>query len=182
MEQVNYRELKVSEINGELFTGFNRYQDVKKCWRKEDGRWILKDIAFTEQWGTEEYGFLVKCLRNTVKTGGAVFGAFVDNVLAGFASVESGIFGSQKEYLQLSSLHVSYERRGMGIGKELFIIACKKAGDMGAEKLYISAHSSLETQAFYKAMGCAEAEEYNNELVAKEPCDCQMEYIINKIQ
>jgi hypothetical protein len=47
---------------------------------------------------------------------------------------------------------------------------------MGAQKLYISAHSSQESQAFYKAMGCVEAMEYNKRLVSEEPCDCQLEY------
>ncbi len=47
---------------------------------------------------------------------------------------------------------------------------------MGAKKLYISAHSSQETQAFYSSMGCIEAREYNKTLVAKEPYDCQLEY------
>ncbi|MDF2592353.1 MAG: GCN5-related N-acetyltransferase, partial [Clostridia bacterium] len=31
-------------------------------------------------------------------------------------------------------------------------------------------------QAFYKAMGCVEAKEYNDRLVAEEPFDCQLEY------
>jgi len=64
----------------------------------------------------------------------------------------------------------------MGIGKRLFSLICRKAKEMGAKKLYISAHSSQETQAFYKTMGCIEAVEYNDELVAREPCDCQLEY------
>jgi len=96
----------------------------------------------------------------------------------GFASVESEFFGSQKEYLQLSSLHISYENRGMGIGKKLFSLACKKAKEMGAQKLYISAHSSEETQAFYKAVNCVKGVEYNPKLVAEEPCDCQLEYCL----
>lgn len=33
-------------------------------------------------------------------------------------------------------------------------------GEKKAEKLYISAHSAVESQAFYKAIGCREAEEY----------------------
>jgi len=44
---------------------------------------------------------------------------------------------------------------------------------MGAQSLYISAHSSQESQAFYKVMGCAESVEYNTKLVDEEPCDCQ---------
>lgn len=176
MKSISYRELKKSEISESLFANFNRYQNVEKCWRKENGEWILKDIAFTEQWGSDEYKVLIKCLQNTVKTGGTVFGAFSDNVLVGFASIESQFWGSQKEYIQLSSIHTSYECRGMGIGKELFFLASKKAKEMGAKKLYISAHSSEESQAFYKALGCVEAVEYNKKLVDEEPCDCQLEY------
>jgi len=50
--------------------------------------------------------------------------------------------------------------------------------ELGAEKLYISAHSSVESQAFYRSMGCAEAEEYNARHVELEPCDCQLEYLL----
>jgi hypothetical protein len=49
LESISYKELKKSEIDVILFASFNRYQDVKKCWRKENGKWVLNDIAFTEQ-------------------------------------------------------------------------------------------------------------------------------------
>lgn len=176
METIIYKNLKENEINFKLFSKFNRYQEVKKCWRKENGEWILKDIPFIEQWGLEEYKYLVKCLKNTIKTGGAVFGAFHNNILVGFASIESEFFGFKKQYLQLSSIHISYESRGIGIGKKLFSIICTKAREMGAKKLYISAHSSEESQRFYKSIGCVEADEYNEKLFAAEPCDCQLEY------
>jgi N-acetylglutamate synthase-like GNAT family acetyltransferase len=176
LELINFKELAEAEIMESLFAGFNRFQDVKKCWRKENGKWILKDIAFTEQWDSDEYSRLIKCLQNTIKTGGTIFAAFSNDMLVGFASVENEFFGSQKEYLELSCIHTSYEYRGMGIGKRLFSLICRKAKEMGAKKLYISAHSSQETQAFYKTMGCIEAVEYNDELVAREPCDCQLEY------
>lgn len=179
MKEVIYKELKENEIDIDLFSSFNRHQDVKKCWRKEDGQWVLKDIAFVEHWGAEEYEYLVKCLKNTIKTDGTVFGAFKNNSLVGFASVESGFFGSHNQYLELSCIHTSYKSRGLGVGKKLFSLICKKAKDMGAKKLYISAHSSEESQAFYKAMGCIEAEEYNSKSVEKEPCDCQLEFRLN---
>lgn len=176
MEIISYKKLKKTEISKTLFSNFNRYQEVKKCWRKENNEWILKDIAFTEQWGRAEYEYLIKCLKITIETGGSVFGAFINSELVGFASLEKQLFGSKKEYLQLSSIHTSYNNRGMGIGKKLFALVSEKAKEMGAQKLYISAHSSQETQAFYKAMGCVEAIEYNDSLVAKEPDDCQLEY------
>lgn len=176
MEKILYKELEVNNINESLFKSFNRYQDVKKCWRKENNNWILKDIAFTEQWGSEEYEYLIKCLKNTIKTDGKVLGAFNGKTLVGFASIENLFFGSHNQYIQLSCIHISYECRGMGIGKKLFNLISSAAKNMGAKKLYISAHSSEETQAFYKALGCIEALEYNAELVKHEPCDCQLEY------
>lgn len=102
-------------------------------------------------------------------------GAFVHEELKGFVSVESGLFGSNREYLDLSSLHVSEDMRGKGIGRTLFRSAMDWARERGAAKLYISGHSAVESQAFYRAMGCVEAREYNQSHVEKEPCDCQLE-------
>lgn len=176
MRTIEFKKLDKDELTVDLFSSFNRYQEVNKCWRKENGEWVLKDIQFNEQWGIDDFNYLVKCLQNTVMTGGVVFGAFHNNVLVGFASIENQLFGSENEYIQLSSIHISFESRGMRIGKKLFSIMCEKAREEGAKKLYISAHSSEETQAFYKALGCVEAKEYNAKLVAEEPCDCQLEY------
>lgn len=49
---------------------------------------------------------------------------------------------------------------------------------MGGEKLYISSHSAVETQAFYRGMGCRDAEEIDAAHAAREPFDCQLEYIL----
>ena len=61
-----------------------------------------------------------------------------------------------------------------------YIIETAKAGTISraAEKLYISSHSAVETQAFYRAVGCREAQEYNAEHVEQEPFDCQLEYVL----
>ena len=178
MSEIIYRKINENELNTEIFSNFNRYQQVNKCWRKRNGQWTLENIAFTEQWGKEEYEFLVECLKNTLNTGGAVIGAFIEGKLAGFTSVENKFFGSKSQYIQLSSIHVSYESRGKGIGKKLFQMIAQEARDLDAKKLYISAHSSEESQAFYKAIGCIEAKEYNEKLVQAEPCECQLEYIL----
>lgn len=172
MEYINIEE---KDITCELFTHFNRHQVVTKCWRKIDGKWCIKNIEFVEEWGQTEFEFLVKCLKNTVKTGGLVTGAFEDGKLKGFISVESEFFGSRKQYLELSSMHTSEDMRRKGVGRELFHIAKQWAKEQGAQKLYISGHSSVESQAFYKAMGCVEAKEYDRAHVEKEPCDCQLE-------
>lgn len=169
------REILTQELDIALFSDFHRHQQVHRCWRKINGQWTVIENPFTEDWGETEYRFLVECLKKTIAAGGVVYGAFLDGRLKGFASVENTFFGSQKQYLELSSIHVSEECRGSGIGRKLMEAAKGWAKGHGAQKLYISAHSSVESQAFYRAMGCREAEEYNQAIAAKEPCDCQLE-------
>lgn len=171
-----YRQLGAEELERQLFAQFIRRQKVVMCRRRENGEWVIRKDPFVDDWTEEDYGILINCLQNTLRTGGFVYGAFVDGVLKGFTSVEATLFGGQNRYLDLSCLHVSEDMRGRGIGRVLFGVAAKWAGHKGAGKLYISAHSAVETQAFYQAMGCAEAQEYNQEHVEKEPYDCQLEY------
>lgn len=172
------REITMEELTVALFSDFQRHQEVTKCWRKIDGNWVVIDNVFTEDWTEENFRYLVECLRNTLATGGVVYGAFQDGKLKGFASVESKFFGSAGQYLELSSIHVSEDCRGCGTGRKLMEAACDWAKEKGAKKLYISAHSSVESQAFYKAMGCREAEEYSRPHVEMEPCDCQLEKVL----
>lgn len=173
-----FRSLTREEITPQLFRCFDRFQIVERCWRKVEGQWTVKDVVFTERWGEEDYRFLCQCLQNTVSTGGQVWGAFVEGRLKGFASVEGELLGSRGQYADLTSIHVSADARSHGLGRRLFLLAKETARDLGAKALYISAHSAVESQAFYKAMGCVEAEEYLPEHVEKEPCDCQLECLV----
>lgn len=170
-----YRELKQAEIKRELFSAFIRRQEVTDCLRRVDGEWVVKSDPFIDDWSEDDYAFLMKCLRNTVASGGVVYGAFDGKALKGFASVEPRLFGGEQKYLDLSCIHVSRDKRGKGIGRALFERACGWAREHGAENLYISSHSAVETQAFYKAMGCVDAEVCNTEHVQAEPFDRQLE-------
>lgn len=172
---MKYIKLKTELLTYELFANFQRHQTVSKCWRKIDDKWCIKNVPFTDDWNKEDYCELIACLNSTLAKGGVVFGAFVNGMLKGFASVERALFGENREYLDLSSIHVSEDMRGKGIGKGLFQLSKDWAKKHGAQKLYISAHSSVESQAFYRGMGCVEASEYNKAHVEKEPCDCQLE-------
>lgn len=169
-------------VKGDLFPGllrhFDRYQQVTRCWRKQNGRWVLRDIAFIEQWSEGEKEDIVSDIfAPAIRGGGAVYGGFrLDGTLAGYAVVLPERFGSRRQYLQLKELYVSNECRQMGLGRALFEQAASFAKKQGAQKLYISAHSAAETQAFYRALGCTEAEEYSQALAALEPCDCQLEF------
>lgn len=172
---LQYRTLSKDEINMELFQNFIRRQKVTDCWRRENNAWVIKSAPFIDDWSQTDYQTLISCLQNTVATGGLVYAAFYEGKLKGFASVEAELFGGAQNYLDLSSIHVSEDMRGQGIGKALFYAAKAWAKSQGAKKLYISAHSAVESQAFYKAMGCVEAQVYNEMHVEAEPYDCQLE-------
>lgn len=177
---IQYKELCENDINRGLFQHFTRHQAVVKCWRYEDGRWVIRDDPFIDDWSESDYQTLILCLKNTARIGGFVCGAFDGDKLKGFVSVEPEFFGGENRYLDLSSIHISEDRRRCGIGKALFGAAKAWAKEKGAGKLYISAHSAVESQAFYRAMGCVEAKEYNQKHVEAEPYDCQLECAIEK--
>lgn len=173
--ETEIRPLVDREIVLELFDSFIRHQVVTSCRRVTGEGWAVVEDPFIDDWDADVYRFLVQCLRNTVQTGGAVFGAFCGGVLKGFASVESELFGGENGYLDLTSLHVSEDARGSGIGSRLFGAAKMWAASHGARKLYVSSHPAVETQAFYARMGCVEAAEYSQAHVEAEPFDCQLE-------
>jgi len=175
---IEYRNLQEQEIDRRLFRTFIRRQVVNQCLRRENGAWVVRSDPFIDDWTEDDYQTLISCLHNTIHTGGFVCGAFSDGELKGFVSVENDFFGGENRYQDLSSLHVSEDMRGAGIGKALFLSAAEWARKQGAKKLYISAHSAIESQAYYCAMGCVEATEYNQKHVEAEPYDCQMEYVL----
>ena len=172
---IQYRKLNIGELGTELFAHFIRRQVVTRCWRKEAGQWVIRNAPFIDDWSAQDYAFLVKCLRHTIAGGGLVYGAFDKGQLKGFVSVEPELFGGDNKYVDLSSIHVSEDMRHHGIGRALFEAAKAWARERGARKLYICAHSAVESQAFYKSMGCVEAAEPEPHHVEKEPYDCQLE-------
>ena len=135
---IQYRIVSKEEINRELFQNFVRHQNVTDCWRRDNNTWVIKSAPFVDDWSEEDYHTLVTCLKNTAATGGLVYAAFYDGKLKGFASVESGLFGGAQNYLDLTSIHVSEDMRGEGIGKALFCAAKAWAKEHGAKKLNIS--------------------------------------------
>lgn len=173
---MNYIQLKKDVITPSLFRHFIRRQQVTQCLRKRGNRWIPVDAPFVDDWSEQEYQYLVCCLHHTLDAGGLVLGAFEGTALKGFASVEGTLKGPEQEYLDLTSLHVSQDRRGRGVGKTLFSLAAQWAKQHGAQKLYISSHSAVETQAFYQRMGCIDAAAPDPEHVQAEPYDRQLEY------
>ncbi len=171
-----FRQVSAEELTGALFAGFQRRQEITDCWCKENGQWSIRPAPrVIGDWGEKEHEFICWCLGNTLKQGGVVYGAFAEGRLKGIVAVDAARLGSRGQYREIPFLQVSREMRGQGIGRQLFSLAKSWAREQGAELLYISSQSSVESQAFYKAMGCTEAEEYSLEHAQRSPADCQIQ-------
>lgn len=178
-QEIQIRELMIIDITENLLDHYSRYQEVNKVWRVEDNRKVIKDICFIEDWNYDKKQTLIFGeLKETLENNGCIFGAFDNNRLIGFASLGGTLLGENNEYVQLLQLHVSHDYRGKGIGKMLFHSCIEKANKFRASKMYISGHSSIETQSFYTRIGCVDAKWLYKHQVELEPYDCQLEYVL----
>lgn len=174
-ENIDYKEVPQQHLGEDFLQDFNRFQETHRVWFLDGDVIHLKDDHFIENWDEKKKESVIQSLRLCLMNGGIVIGVFRERTLIGFASIEGEFFGRKKQYLELSYIHVSHDFRHCGIGKRLFEKCCKKAKQAGAEKLYIAAHPSEETQQFYRSAGCILAEEINEEIYQKEPLDPQLE-------
>jgi N-acetylglutamate synthase-like GNAT family acetyltransferase len=182
MDNIIIRELNLNDVNNNLLDYFNRYQEVKKCYRKENGKWELKNIEYIEDWDNNKKDKIIKKISKTINKNGFVIGVYENEKIIGFAILLNQKFGSKKQYIQLDNIQISFGYRNKGLGKKLFEKCIEKAKGMKIGKIYISANTSEETQIFYRKNGCTDAMEINKELAEEEPYDRQMEYkILNKL-
>ena len=176
--EIRVERLTEDNFNYNSLDNFIRHQDVTECWRNVDGNWILQPISFVENWGLDKCREEASAIANNLHGDMIDYGAFVGADLIGYITVGTERIGAEKQYIQLVTFQVSEPFRGMGVGRKLFEKAVETARIHGAKKLYISAHSSKESQAAYKALGCVYATEIIPWIAEEEPYDVQMEYIL----
>ena len=160
--------------------GFIRRQEVHQCWRETAQGWQLQPVGFTEDWDGNRLRQEAEELLALHGAGHAVFLARAGEAVIGYASL-GGRLGSRGQYVELLGFQVSAPWRGCGVGRMLFRTACEAAMVQGAQRLYISAHSSEESQAAYRALGCVHARERDPARTAAEPDDVQMEYDLQQL-
>ena len=174
---IEIKRLTLDNLRADSLDGFIRHQEVNECWRCIDGEWQLCPITFTEDWDHARLCEETLDLQRTIDAGIPVVGAFDGDQLIGYAQLGQRL-GSRNQYIDLVGYHVSAPYRGQGIGRQIFSAICDAARALGADKLYISAHSSRESQAAYRALGCIHAQEVDAAHADVEPCDVQMEYTL----
>lgn len=131
--------------------------------------WVIKDAPFIDDWSERDYQTLIACLKHTVEAGGFVYAAFCDGLLKALFPLSPSCLAARNNTLICQAFMFPRINAAQGIGKALFLAARSWARAQGARKLYISAHSAVESQAFYRAMGCVEARVYNQAHVEAEP-------------
>lgn len=160
--------LSENNFNERSLDLYTRTQEVKKVWRKVGTEYALVEMPYTEDWDAAKKRQVAKDLAGDEYIS---YAAFDGDKVIGFI----GLFKQLKDgYMILDLMQVSAEYRGKGIGRQLFEFGREEAQKSGAKALYISACSSEETIAFYKAMGAEITKAPIREIAEEEPFDVQM--------
>jgi ribosomal protein S18 acetylase RimI-like enzyme len=172
---ITIQSLTLQDIDDTMLNEFDRSQQTTRVLYAQGEELLEKEDCFDDDWSSDQKREITSHFRKVLQMGGSVIAAFEKSDMASFAVIEGDRFGSRNQYVELSFIHVSREFRGRGIGEELMNAAKVEAKQLGAFKLYISAHPSVRTQAFYKKTGCVLAAEVNGEIYQREPRDIQLE-------
>ncbi|MBO7638853.1 MAG: GNAT family N-acetyltransferase [Treponema sp.] len=152
----------------ESLDSYNRKQDVNKVYRKINGEYTLVECKYTEDWDLNKKRSVAKKIsRDDYIT----YIALENEKVVGFIGLLKKLKGL---YIILDMMQLSSECRGKGVGRQLFEAGKAEARKAGAEALYISACSSEETIAFYRAMGSVLTSNPIKEIAEAEPFDLQM--------
>lgn len=173
MDQLVFRNLKHEECV--RINEMDPTQYVKNAWRDVDGSRQLISIDYLDSDWPNGYEYHFEHLEQTILSGGFALGAFCNDSLVAFVTLNLPLFGTDYQYVLLDQLFVSLEYRNRGLGKKLFLASTEIAKMWGANKLYICAGSAEETIAFYFGLGCVESVEINQELYDIDPNDYQLE-------
>ena len=160
--------LSAENFKPDSLDNYQRKQDVKKVYRKQNGEYILVDCVYTEDWDMEKRRSVAKDISSDDYI---TYLAIEKDEVVGFIGLKKDLAES---YMILDLMQVSAAYRGQGIGRKLFAAGKEEARKAGAEALYISACSSEETIAFYKAMGAELTDSPIREISEEEPYDLQM--------
>ena len=174
--EIRYERLNHQNFDCRSLDGFIRRQTVRESRRKIDGTWRLIPNDYEENWDLIRRREIAADIARHMETDQSAFGAFSGEQLVGFITVSHALFGQSARYAPLVCFQVSEPYRRQGVGKRLFALAAGELTALGADRLYISAHSSQESQAAYRALGCVDAAETNASLNAEEPFDVPLEY------
>lgn len=173
MITLNYRLLEKSELK--LLGEIDRKEIVNEVYYFRNNKLeIVNEFYNIEGWNLEELNDYINRLYDIYERNGTIYGAFNNNQIVGLGALESKFIGRNNDQLKLDMLYISSNYRKKGIGKSLVNLLSKKAEELGAKSLYISATPFKNTVEFYFAVGAKLTDEINEELYKLEPYDIHM--------
>lgn len=179
-DNIILRVLKPSDIHPQMLQAFHHKQVISSKWIKKEDRYELMDTYEVREWDSGKRVWITQYLWQQMHRGGFVVGAFCDNRMVGFASLDGVLKGIPEKYANLTMLFVDDEWRRQGIGKALFEQICLCAGKMKADKIFISAIPSFDTISFYLKLGCTDAQ-YVIESFVDTQQDRYLEYALKDV-
>lgn len=160
--------LTEENFHADSLDNYVRTQQVREVYRRVNGEYVLVELPYIEDWSLERKREIARELLGEDCIG---YLALEEDKVVGFIGLKKELVSG---YMILDMMHVSKSCRGNGLGRALFQKGREEAKMAGAKGLYISACSSRETIAFYRAMGAALTEQPIQELAEAEPYDLQM--------
>lgn len=172
--EITARELQRDEIR--LIWSIDRSEVIDRIYYIRDGKLTLEPEHYDlSGWPPGEDERYTPILEDCFDRGGWFFGYWHGERLCAVVVLENRWIGEPKDMLQLKFLHVDRSERGSGLGRTLFEDARRRALQMGARRLYVSATPSENTVNFYLHRGCRLAARPDAALFALEPEDIHLE-------
>lgn len=170
---MEYRLLKRSELS--LLSEIDRKEIVSEVYYFRNNKLeLVNEFYNIECWDLKELHDYINRLQDIYDRNGSIYGAFDGERIVGLGALESKLIGRNNDQLKLDMLYISSDYRKRGIGKNLVNLLSKKAKEVGAKSLYISATPFKNTIDFYFAIGAKVTNEINKELYELEPYDIHM--------
>jgi GNAT superfamily N-acetyltransferase len=171
------RRLTRDEV--ELIWTIDRSEVHHHTYELREGQLVRRPNYFEiTGWRPETVEKETPLLLDCFDRGGTFLGVFDAEALVGIGVLESARVGRAGDQVQLSYLYVSRAYRGRGVGRQLFEAAVSRAREAGANALYVSATPTENTVDFYLNRGCVLAPEPDPRLLAAEPDDIHLIYLL----
>jgi predicted N-acetyltransferase YhbS len=174
---MNMRRLRRDEV--ELIWTIDRSEVHHHTYELRGAQLVRKPNYFeVPGWRSDAAEKETPGLLDCFDRGGIFLGMFEAGTLIGMSVLESARVGRAGDQMQLTYLYVSRADRGRGVGTELFDAAVACAREAAANALYVSATPTENTVDFYLSRGCVLAPEPDPRLLAAEPDDIHLLYLL----
>lgn len=172
---ITYTIVHPENIKSGTLSNYRRYTETHRVKYIDDGVIKEKDDFFIDDWDSVQ---LTKIEKYMQELQNRTILAKEGTQVVGFVVLDVRLFDG---YMNMPYIHTDNRYRGKGIGTKLMHLASKMAKELGAKKLYISTHPSVEAQKFYMKMGCVLAKKINQVLYELEPFDIQLELSLDNV-